>query len=372
MTVIVHVTSVHAPDDVRIFQKECRSIAEAGYRVILVAPEAKRGAADGVEFVRLRRPRNRLRRMVTGAWSAWRAAARHDADIFHFHDPELLPGALLLALRGRRVVYDAHEDVAADLLDRDYLPRWILRILAPLVGSFELAVSRRLSAVVAATPAIARRHRGARRTIVVANHPRLADFAKADGNPIPHRVRPRHIAYVGLISRERGCREMLDALELVRDTGVRLQLAGRFDSPALEEEARSHSAWDIVDYHGIIPHRNVCRLLGGTRAGLVLFLPAPNHMEAQPNKLFEYMASGVPLIASAFPLWSELVAETQAGVVADPTSATAIANAIRFILADPDAAEAMGRRGMQAVETSYNWECQAEALLAVYAEILRA
>ncbi|HWR53201.1 MAG TPA: glycosyltransferase family 4 protein [Bryobacteraceae bacterium] len=372
MTVIVHVTSVHSPDDVRIFQKECRSIAEAGYRVILVAPDATEGAVDGVELVRLRRPPNRLRRMVAGAWSAWRAAARHDADVFHFHDPELLPGGLLLALRGRRVVYDAHEEVGADLIDRDYLPRWILRVVAPLVGSFELAVARRVSAVVAATPAIARRHRGARRTILVANYPRFADFAEAYANPIPHRARPCHIAYVGLISRERGCREMLDALELVRDTGVRLQLAGRFDSPALEEEARSHSAWNIVDYHGTIPHAEVRRLLSETRAGLVLFLPGPNHMEAQPNKLFEYMASGLPVIASHFPRWIELVVETRAGVVADPTSASAIANAIRIILADPDAAEAMGRRGMQAVEASYNWERQAEALLAGYAEILRA
>ena len=365
---ITHVTSVHEANDVRVFRRECRAASEAGYRVFLVAPDAPSSPAHGVQFVSILRPARRLARMTLGAWRAWRAALRTNADVYHIHDPELLPGALVLAALGRRVVYDAHEDLEADLMDREYLPGGSHHVVAALLGAFELFVAREVAAVIAATTAIARRHRAAAVVVTVGNYPRVEDFGAA--GTAHHADRPMHIAYTGLISRERGCIEMLDALELLRQDGVRLQLAGAFDDPRLRSEAEAHPAWDLVDFHGLLPYADLWSLLGQSRLGLVLFRPAPNHIEAQPNKLFEYMAAGIPVVASDFPLWREVVVECGAGVVVNPLDPRAIADVVRGLLMRPLEGEALGGRGIAAVRERYNWRSQATRLLACYRRVL--
>lgn len=367
---VVHLTSAHQANDVRIFRKEVRSAIAAGFKVTLVGTGSPSADLEGVRYLEVARLKGRVARMTLTALRVWRAALSSGADVYHFHDPELLPGGLILALLGYRVVYDAHEDLAASLRDRDYLPGLRGRLIAMMLGSFELAVSRRLAAVVAATPSIARRHRAARHVITVANFPLAEEYAEPDA--MSYEMRPRHLVYVGLISIGRGVREMLDTLELLRDERVRLQLAGSFDSPGLEEEIRSHAAWDLVDFHGVVSPLRVRSLLGAARIGLVLFLPRPNHIEAQPNKLFEYMAAGVPLVASDFPLWREIVSDSGVGVLVNPEVPDRIAAAIRQLLADERAAAEMGAKGRMVVQEKYNWDHEAATLMACYKELMRS
>jgi glycosyltransferase involved in cell wall biosynthesis len=114
----------------------------------------------------------------------------------------------------------------------------------------------------------------------------------------------------------------------------------------------------------------VAALLGRVQAGLVLFHPAPNNVRAQPNKLFEYMSAGVPVIASDFPLWREVVEGEGCGLLVDPFNAVEVAEAVAHILGHPEEAEAMGRRGRAAVEQRFNWAREEATLVRLYRDVL--
>jgi glycosyltransferase involved in cell wall biosynthesis len=124
-----------------------------------------------------------------------------------------------------------------------------------------------------------------------------------------------------------------------------------------------------VDELGQIDRKAVGKIFSLSMAGLVLFHPAPHHTEANPNKLFEYMAAGLPVIASNFPLYKEFVEGNGSGICVDPQDPEAIAKAITWIADHPVEAEQMGRRGRNAVHTRYNWDRESKILLAVYREL---
>ena len=179
------------------------------------------------------------------------------------------------------------------------------------------------------------------------------------------------IAYIGGITTIRGAREMVQAMEIAgRRWGARLLLAGRFVPESLEEELRQLPGWRYVDYVGWLSREEVAEALGRVRAGLVVLHPEPNHVNAQPNKIFEYMAAELPVIASDFPLWRDLIAASGAGLLVDPLDPEAIAGAIGQVIEQPEEAEAMGRHGGKAVRERYNWDREKEKLLVLYEELL--
>jgi glycosyltransferase involved in cell wall biosynthesis len=287
------------------------------------------------------------------------------ARVYHFHDPELIPAGILLRALGKRVLYDVHEDVAADILDKQYLPRWTRGALARIIDVGERLAARGLSGVVAATPAIARRFPAAR-SVVVQNFPLPSEVAPTNGPPYVRRLPV--VVYVGLIRELRGAVEMVRAVsEVPAHQRVRLVLAGRFDPPALEARVRALQGWRQVDYRGVLSRAGVRQAFAEARLGLVLFHPRPNHVESQPNKLFEYMAAGLPVVASRFPLWQQIVEGTGCGLVVDPLDPRAIAAAIQWLLEHSAEAEAMGARGREAVRDRFNWQCEETTLLECYA-----
>jgi glycosyltransferase involved in cell wall biosynthesis len=364
---VCHLTSVHPAYDTRIFEKECQSLARAGYDVHLVAPAAASAVGRGVTLWAVPRARNRISRaLVTTARvlaCGWRLRAR----VYHFHDPELIPVGVTLRILGKRVIYDVHEELPADILDKQYLPRWIRALLARVVDVGERSAARAFSAVVAATPAIARRFPAARR-VIVQNFPLPSEFGSIDG--APYASRPPLVAYVGLINEIRGGVEMVRAIEQTSaEPRPSLVLAGRFDTPALEARLRGLGGWGRVDYRGVLPRDAVVRMLAEVRIGLVLFHPRPNHVESQPNKLFEYMAAGLPVVASRFPLWQEIVEGARCGLAVDPLDPDAIAEAIGWLLAHPNEAAAMGERGRTAVRERFNWPWEEATLLACYRDL---
>jgi glycosyltransferase involved in cell wall biosynthesis len=301
----------------------------------------------------------------------FRVARAIDADLYHFHDPELIPTGLALRAHGKRVIYDAHEDLPRDLLSKSYMGG-SKRLVAWASERFENAAARRFSGIVAATAAIGTRFgRVNPNTVVVANYPLVGELATVA--PTPWRQRPKSAAYLGGVSVIRGIRETVRALErLGSDQQVTLEVAGAFKEPAERAAVSQLPGWVYVKEHGVLDRSGLASLLGCVRCGLVVWHPLAHQVVAQPIKLYEYMAAGIPVIASDFPLWREIVVGNGCGLVVDPMDPSAIAEALRYLMTNDRVAEDMGRRGQEAIKDQYNWESQFTTLTGLYDGLLAA
>lgn len=362
---VAHLTTAHARGEVRIFLKECLSLAAADYEVHLVVADGKGDEmVRGVHIHDAGIARGRFQRMLLLPWRMWRTARKVDAGLYHLHEPELLLIALLLRMSGAKVVYDSHEDVPRAVLSREWINPAFRRLVSMAFEGFENFIAARISAVVGATPLIAKRFAAVNpRTVAINNYPLASEIEAVvvpDGDG-------RTICYLGGISKIRGILEMIRALEHL---DVRLIIAGPFDSALTEKSARALPGWAKVDYRGMVSRAEVYRIMSQSLAGLLFFHPEPNHTDAQPNKMFEYMSAGLPVLASNFPVWKELLDTTGAGLVADPMNPASIAEAIASIIRDPAAGQAMGQRGHRAVVEKYQWKFEEAKLTQLYSEVL--
>lgn len=362
---VCHLTTVHQARDVRIFLKMARSAARAGYETSLVAPGQADEVAEGVRILAIEPPRGRLARFLGGAAACLRRAVEADADLYHFHDPELIRVGLALRRRGKRVVYDVHESHAESMLDRAYLPPWARRLASRQVAAAERKADSCLDAIVAATPKIARQFQNPR-TVLVQNYPLLGELDPPGG--VPFRERARALGYVGGVSAVRGAHQMVDAIRSVE--GAVLKVAGAMTPASLESELAARPGWAQVEHRGALDRPGVAAMLGECRGGVVLFHPLRNHVESQPNKLFEYMAAGLPVLGSDFPHWREIVLGHRCGELADPLDTAAVAEAMRRLVDDPARSEELGANGRAAVLARYNWGTQEAALLGLYRGLL--
>jgi glycosyltransferase involved in cell wall biosynthesis len=371
---IIHCTVVHARTDTRIRIKEVRTLAsELPRQVALFVLDGQGCEIDGVggfDIVDIGKPFSaRALRMTIGVWRMYRAVKARRPIIVHFHDPELIPMGLCLRLSRIKVIYDVHENVPQQLRGKYWIPKVLRRPLSWIVGRLEWWAGKVLSAFVAATPSIARRF-PEDKTCTVQNFPITGELIEPVSRP--YHQRPPHFAFIGGISAVRGIFEMIAGIEQVSSPLARLQMAGGFQPEELLSRAKQRPGWARVDYHGWAARTKVAQILGSVRAGLVLFHPMPNHVDSQPNKLFEYMAAGLPVIASDFPLWRELIDGVGCGLLVNPNDSLAITGALEWILDHPNEAAVMGERGRAAVEQRLNWDVEARKLVTLYRLLLES
>ena len=368
---IAHLTSVHPRGDTRIRIREAGSLAKAlGRPVALLVQDGKGDSVETGGEIRIidtgNVPAGRPARMILGGWRMWCAVRRVRPQVAHFHDPELIPLGVILKCFGYRVVYDVHEDLPRQVLTKYWLPALARRPVSWGVSLMEWLAAHCFDAITPATPKIARRF-PPRKTTAVQNFPILDELVKAE--VIPYQKRPAQFAYVGGLARERGACEMVNALRHIEN--ARLWLAGIFQPADLQTEIEAMPGWQRVVFAGWANRIQVAEILGNVRAGLVVLHPTQRYPDAWPTKMFEYMSVGLPVIVSDFPLWRGIVEDAGCGLLIDPLDPQAIAEAMQWILDHPAEAEAMGRRGREAVEKHYNWETEAEKLVALYKRLLR-
>jgi len=362
---IVHLSSVHDAFDNRIWHKECASLANAGYDVTLIAPHAggdlRRG---GVMLRALPVPTCRLMRFTVTIGQVLRAAVEENASVYHYHDPELMPVGLALKLLGKKVVYDVHEDYGGSVTRKPWIPVPIRGAASLAVRVCEAIFARTCDRIVAATPVIAAKfHSG--NVVLVQNYPWLEEM-KSDHGPEYGRRGPVAV-YIGALSEDRGVFEMVAAARSVASAlPFRLRVAGK-SAPSVA--AFLNNAADAMDYVGVVNRSEVAAMLSGARIGLCTLHATANYVASQPTKLDEYMAAGIPVIASDFPVWRAIVQSSGCGILVDPLDVSAIEAAIRWLLQHPEEAEAMGRAGQRAITGQYNWQREARALVAMYGEL---
>lgn len=359
-----HLTSVHSTGDNRIVYRECRSLADAGHDIGLIAGREQSDPVAGVPIIGVGLPRNRPDRMTRVVWKVYRAARRERADVYHFHDPEVIWAGLLLKLTGHRVIYDVHEDVPKQIMNKFWIPAWAKRILSTAATLAERVGAAAFDGIVAATPSIAERF-PAHKTVVVQNFP-SSGSAQSTQSP-PESDGPRHaFAYTGGIAAVQGIREIIAMAALLpADLGGGV-LAGWFDDDDLEREVRASDGWRGIRYLGRITPTEVLAAIGSARCGVVVDHPISNYLDSYSTKMFEYMACGVPVVCSDFPLWTEVVTDAECGVVVDPLDPSAIAGAVEQLSGDPDMARRLGDNGRKAILDRYNWEAEFAKLDALY------
>lgn len=369
---IIHFTTAHPRTDTRIRVKQAASLASGiNTKVLLFVQDGKGPETDeaiGLQVIDTG-PKlgNRFVRMTLGTLRMLQAVQRARPDVAHFHDPELIPAGVVLKLSGIKVIYDVHEDVPKQILGKYYLPLVVRKPVAWAMMLVERAARRFFDAIVPATPEIANRF-PASKTVVVQNFPISEEFVAQA--PVPYDSRPPHFAYIGAITMARGAVEMVEAISRVSSDEAELLIAGAFSPENLQPEIEKLIGWKKVGFLGWADRKQVASLLGNMRAGLVVLRPTKRYPDAYPVKMFEYMAAGLPVIASDFPLWREIVDGAGCGLLVDPLDPEAIAETLQWVLDHPAEAEAMGRRGRQAVEEKYNWERESKNLTGLYRQLL--
>jgi glycosyltransferase involved in cell wall biosynthesis len=366
---VAHLTSVHTPADPRIVHKECVTLAREGYDVVLIAPGPQQTLPSNVRHHPVNVPRNRFERMTRTMIEVYRAAREERADIYHFHDPELIVTGIVLRLRGSRVIYDVHEDVPLDIKTKPWIPHWLRPAVSGLASVVLRVVQSCFSAIVPATPSIAQTF-SHRATVVVRNYPMREEVASS-GESVPMAQRPMTALYLGSISLQRGALEMVRAIaHYSLPPEARLLLAGQFEDEELRARLAAQPGWGRVDAPGVLPRYALAPLLGSARIGLLVLGPAESYAHSLSTKLFEYMWAGLPVIASKqLVIAGSIIEEHGCGMLVDPRDCDEIADAMRCLFSQPQYAQAMGDRGRRAAEGRYEWATEAQSLVNLYRRI---
>ena len=369
MAIIAHLSSVHQPFDTRVFRKQCCSLAKAGYEVHWVVRHDEDMVVDGVKIAALQSSGGRLARMTGTVASLWRRARTIEADLYHFHDPELLLVGLALRLSGKPVVYDAHENYAAQIQGKPWISPPLRRPAALVAGVFEMLLAKAMSAVVVAGRDIEERFAGqVDRVVRIENFPILDEklFALRD----PEVDQFTFINFGGVWS-ARVTGEQVEALGMLPEKSpIRLVLGGRVFEPALDSAIRTLPGWSKVESIGQVDRDAMIDHLCSSSAAVILYSDSPNHHSIRSNRVYEAMAAGLPVIVSDFAEWSAFIAQHECGIAVDPTKPEAIAAAFQQLAENPIEAQAMGSRGQEAVRSIYNWDMEFSKIQNLYTELL--
>jgi glycosyltransferase involved in cell wall biosynthesis len=353
------VTAVHNPQDSRIRQRQLTALIAAGWDVTYAAPYRAFGlevprASDasagrgGLRCIDIPRASGRHR---ARAWQSARTIMRslgRDHDVVLVHDPELLLAAA--GLRLKNLIWDVHEDPAAALLVKSWMPGVLRR---PVAAAWRRAewVAERQHYLLLAEPAYQQRFR--RWHPVVANSVSVPKVVAPPGDD--------RVSYLGTVTMSRGCDVLIEVgRELRRRTNgaVKLEVIGEAADPEARQALRGATEAGELSWLGFMRSDQALAHVSGSLAGLCLLKNLPNYRVSLPTKIVEYCALGVPVIATPLPLASELIRSEKVGYEVPWNDPRAVVDAILRLRADPALRRQLGANGHQVALRDHDWNRQ--------------
>lgn len=362
---VCHISTVHSAFDDRIFYKECVSLSKAGYNVTLVINHDKDERVKGVNIKALKKSESRLTRFLFKPFQAILKALSVKAKIIHFHDPELIPLGLFFSILGKKVIYDAHENVPSQILSKTYIrPFFFRKLIAKLIRIFEHFGVYFFDAVISVIPEITNRFPKNKR-VLIRNLP-IVNLLNNGRSLVKKPTEKTILFYAGGLSEIRGIIEVLKAIENIDD--IELWLIGQWSSDNYRKLCQNHQSWSKVKYFGFMKLEEVFSYLTIADIGLCILYPEPNYLKSLPVKAFEYMAFQKPMIMSNFPYWQKVY--NNCAVFVDPFNINQIREAIINLKLNKANALKMGEVGKELVLSKYSWEAEEEKLISLYKNIL--
>ncbi|MBC9811953.1 glycosyltransferase [Crocinitomicaceae bacterium CZZ-1] len=369
---ICHITNIHDWNDTRIFYKECCSLADAGYQVSLVAPDAEEGIHNGVSVLSVaRKSKSRIYRASFLAWAVMRKALTTKAKIIHFHDPELIWIGFILRLFYRKtIIFDVHENLTAQIQDKQWLK--FKRLIAWLYGRMERFASRYFHIVIAEESYRYLFEKQAKSLTPVFNFPEVEKLQQFSQDT---RSDQNGILYVGVVSEIRGIMQIIQALGILKRKNIpfTFHCVGPIEDGIISKLKALDEYNDVKEniiFYGRKPLFEAYQLAGQSKMALSLLHPTPNYIRSYSTKIFEYMAIGLPFVVSDFPLYS-FVTERKIGACVNPFDTHGIAKVFEYLLSDDPEIARQIDRARHAVKNDFSWESQREKLLGLYASITK-
>jgi glycosyltransferase involved in cell wall biosynthesis len=366
---VCHMTSVHKRYDGRILMKECLSLKEHGLDVFLLVND-KDPDEDykGVKIVSTEfDPINRLDRIISSSKKMYEKAIEIDADIYHFHDPELLIVANKLKKNKKLIIFDSHEDVPRDIEDKAWIPKFSRKVIAFLYTKYEEKSIKNYDALISVTPHIVERFRQTHQNVhMITNYP-----ITSTQNSLKEYSSNKNICFAGAVNEAWNHEIVIDAIGDLDE--VKYILAG----PATEsylKKLQTFEGWRKVEYLGAIPKEEVViNIYNNSSIGMALNYSKQLEIGKGTlgnNKFFEYMQNKLPIICSDYELWKEIVEKNECGIAVNPNSKEEIKGAIKYLVSNPEIALKMGKNGHEAIVSKYNWENQAIVLKNIYDDLI--
>lgn len=370
MTKVVHLTSAHPATDTRILHRECASLARMGYETVLIAPAEGDEVREGVQIRAIARPHVRWRRMLGATSQVYRKALAEQADVYHFHDPELIPVGLLLKRAGKRVIYDVHE-YYSEILSLGF-PTWLqgtARVF--LHRALEFGPSRWFDHLVFPTESLRDEYASAANATALYNYPSLANGIP---EPLPELEKRYDVVFMGAVSPFRMA-VMLEVAQRLAKPRPALRWLFLGIPQATIDWVVEHYDKGFLEAHVVmktrVPFEQVLQHLAASRVGYNYHPMQRRFRIAIPMKVYEYMLAGLPVVTSAFPELARVLVSGQDVIFPASDAPADHAEALADLLDRPEEAARLGRAGHDAILERLNWEAsEVPKLKALYARVL--
>ncbi len=366
-------TTVLRLDDVRLFYRECRSLARAGCEVHVVHCGEFSGVKEGVQFHAAGAAKNRCHRMFIKPWAVMRRALKIGSTIYHFHDPELLVvGFIMRWVLGKKVVFDMRESTARQIMGKEYLPRWSRKVISVGYSIIERICLKGMSVIVA-NDRSGEEYLG---SYLVRNFPEVDEGLMAGAPDMPARLKQPSLIYIGGVWESRGALVYVELARRLTERGHRItmMIIGPYEEDfgrRLKAKVHEYGLDDRVKITGRLSYPEAMALCSRAAIGLSILMPMPNYTFCLAGKMIEYMMCGTPVLASDFAHWRPYIEDEGTGRMVDPHDIDEIVRTCEQMLGDAAELEAMGRRGMEAVRSKCNWSCEFMELLRCYSDLLK-